>query len=864
MINLNSSERYNNQLNTPLTSRVDGRSFSERISSIEVVDLREPRESVSPTQTPVVGESFLSEVETGRVRQRSTPERSSGTFFDEIDTGQIPSVQSEFPTVGTGTSTEPNTDDPTPTIKYELRSRILDTMSGEGNSKIPNPLRDLNSHNYVITLGLLKTLDLLDPQQYRSTGNFEYVIARTSGGSLTNRWQTASELDAGGHAEYYIEDLEVDGVLGPNPNTGVTVGTSVSFTVTEPYSMGNFTQAIVGAARSQNYESYNKCPFCIKIDFVGWDEYGNIQKNEVTSPAYIPIIIINMEISVKGSGAEYSVTAVPLSELALSDHINRVHTTVNSSGSKVHQVLTTGETSITNVLNQRIEEIESVDAPKGDRYVICFPTNPDEVGEVVKRSPDSDQQGDIEIGSGRSTYDLLMEYATDESQMNDIGRSAVVDSHNHGGDQPSPIDGYYDAETDSMKYLNPSLERNFQFLQTQSITEAIKSVILQSKYAEETASQRSDDGLSEWFRIVVNTYVERNPDTETRLGRSPMIYVYSVIPYYADEAKNLPVNESPKNTQKLKDLALKSYQYIYTGKNEDVLDFDINFKFAYLQSIMSNLGQNTGPNAAGMANVATGDQKSATGSEVSETESSEEKELHGSVKEETDLQPNTMETRNVGIQYGIAAMFHDNIVNKVVDMVNAEMTIWGDPFFIPQQTGNWAGTLDSTVAGMTSNGSADYLRGEVLVTMDFKTYLDYSESTGMMQFESTIPQFSGLFMVWGATSTFSGGEFKQVLKMVRRTGQTEPETSGSATTLSQSAKSITDLGEIYASLAESAGNVLPPGIFGNLASLSNLYDPTNFSNAVEATTGTGPIAPTIEIDGTLFATSVGVFPSRGA
>ena len=77
------------------------------------------------------------------------------------------------------------------------------------------------------------------------------------------------------HAEYYLDNLNLDAVIAPNSNTGVALGTSITFDVVEPYSMGNFIEALIGSAASLGYENYINAPFCIKIEFMGYDEYGN-------------------------------------------------------------------------------------------------------------------------------------------------------------------------------------------------------------------------------------------------------------------------------------------------------------------------------------------------------------------------------------------------------------------------------------------------------------------------------------------------------------------------------------------------------------------------------------------------------------
>ena len=211
--------------------------------------------------------------------------------------------------------------------------------NGSAASKVPNPLREHNHYNYVITLGILDSDEFNFPSKYRSGGDFvqKYII-KSGGGNLAQRYTTFQE-EAGGedgktsHAEYYLDNLNLDAVIAPNSNTGVALGTSITFDVVEPYSMGNFIEALIGAAASLGYNNYVNAPFCLKIEFKGYDEYGNSTLTN-TTPAYVPIMITKVDFSVQAKGSEYMVKAVPYSESALDDNAQTSKVQINSVGSK--------------------------------------------------------------------------------------------------------------------------------------------------------------------------------------------------------------------------------------------------------------------------------------------------------------------------------------------------------------------------------------------------------------------------------------------------------------------------------------------------------------------------------------------------
>ena len=781
--------------------------------------------------------NFLNEVDTGGVEQPRS-------FLDEVVTDETPSLadaaRSKLTLVRHSLESYVGEVEDSLMRRIDEDYSILpNTTEWSSNkdayeSRLPNPLREHNGYNYVVTLGVLNAEELANPEIYRQRGTFNTVIAKTSGGDLDHRYQVFGEVydenrrgSNGSHAEYYIEDLEVEAVIAPNPNTGVALGTSVQFNVTEPYSMGNFSQAVIGASAVNGYASYSRAPYCLKIEFVGWDESGNLPGYQLSPPVYIPILIVNMEFSVTGEGSQYAVTAVAHSEMSLSDDINKVHTSINASGSTVHEVLTTGDKAVTNTLNERIMELEEegVILPS-DRYVICFPKDLEDITSVVSNvSGFSPDVSPMAVGSNGSVYETLLNYASDKSRMNKIGKSELVNEHGEGSDQDTA--SYVESYVDDTGTINRNTfatapsekKRNYQISQNDSITNMIEQVVNSCEYAKENSTEQREDGLSEWYRIYTYTFVETNPLSELQRGRPPMIYVYAVVPYYADSAKNLAPGKKPKNTKGLQELALKSYNYIYTGKNEDVLGFDINFKYAFIQTGLSNFAQNTGPVASGLGNLKTSSSAETSGSSAPEPEGTPSGELSAAYEEDPEYAGITTNSRSSDIREAIATQFHNNIVNRVADLVNAEMEIWGDPFFLPEQGGNWIGRDGGTLSGSNRNGRMDYTQGEVFVNVKFQTPLDYPVNGDTVEFIQDIPQFSGLFSVWAVTNTFSGGEFKQVLKMIRRAGQTDPETRGSGNLITESAKNIADIKQIQQALAGLDLDFLGTDVNSNLREL---------------------------------------------
>ena len=698
-----------------------------------------------------------------------------------------------------------------------LNNTFTPSSVGSTNSasKIPNPLRNHNGFNYTITLGVLDPEEYNNPEIYRSTGFKNYVIS-SSGGNLDKRYQVFDETGGGSsdHAEYYIDDIDLSSIVSPNTNTRMTLGTNLNFTVHEPYSMGNFVQAIIGSANDAGYASYTQAPFCLRIDFNGWNLGGTVDANFLQQPIFVPIQLINMEFAVSGQGSKYDVKAVPMSETGLSDNINKTKTSVRASGTFCHEVLETNDMSVTGVLNREIEDMEEAGAlAPYDRYIICFPknrqllkkalqagnisetaftTSPEEQ-ETQRRGytgPDDGLRGSfspkiITVSQPNQIYSVLKTFAEDTSSMNAIGKSPInEDTNSPGSSTEATVQAATDPESGLVDPGNQATQpsdkaRDYHFSQGEKLTDIIEKVILQTTYAAEKSTEESTNGLNKWFRIDTHVYIDDSPLTESTMGRRPKIYVYSILEYEIDEAVTASNNQRSKNSAGIRELAVKEYNYIYTGKNEDVLSFDINFNNAFMMAAYADLGMNTGgldPSNAKTNSSGNAKDKGAIHALPSDLKTTNE--ATGGVERITEVDL-SIATPSNDIRRKIAEVFHDKITKTNVDMVTAEMTILGDPYFIPQQTGNYVAATSSNPS-ITQDGTMNMLDQSVFCIINFRTPFDYQVKGATMEFPQIVTQFSGIFQVWAVDNNFSSGKFTQTLKLIRRKGQDDDATTGAS------------------------------------------------------------------------------------
>jgi hypothetical protein len=687
--------------------------------------------------------------------------------------------------------------------------------------RILNPLRDSNSNNYIITLGILDADQINNPSSYRTADGFKKVLLKSGGGlrssGYAKRIRTFSEGEE--DAEYFIEDLEVSAVICPNPNTSTALGTNVTFKIIEPYSMGKIIEAMMIGSQECGFSSYLEAPFCIKIEFLGWDENGE-KDAYITPPAYIPIRINKMDLNIGQQGSTYQCTAVPFNESALSDVANKTKVATSAYGDTVHAILETSKESVTYTVNGQIETLEDKKVIKGyDRYLICFPKTQQDLIKAIesktvdtstlKATQDADDQERRRRGVGEpvrnpnpnaaaasvpvistapNTYLFLKAWAENTANMNDFGLSPVVVDTRAGGDQSHGRAGaVINQETSTIQRDSPSnapseKSRKFNFTEGAKITDIITEVLMSSSYVQEQAAAPSQNGFKKHFRIETMVFVE--PDEggiQAQIGRPRKTYVYAVHPYWTYEARQLAPGQTPANVTQVKDQAKKEYNYYYTGQNEDVLDFDINFNLAFFQNIRSDIGQNSATSIS-QENTSTGPRPStviASSGDTPAPASNNGEAVPGVEYTASNRSVSSGGTRigtvDQSVKRAIAEEFHNRLINSPADMVTAEMTIWGDPYYIPSSVGNYSPAPGEPT--VTADGTMSYMRDEVFVVINFLTPLDYFMNGSTMDFPTYVRPFSGLYQVVTATSTFSAGTFKQLLKVIRVPGQNgEPGT----------------------------------------------------------------------------------------
>lgn len=686
------------------------------------------------------------------------------------------------------------------TVKDAVTGAISGIGAGFASSTlkpVPNPLSNYASYDCIIGLTVLTDNEFKNPDSTYMTGRLKNpMICKSAGVLPNNRVNTPY-----GKFEFYINNLTIESIIGFSDFKNSTLST-LDFEVFEPYSLFMFPLALQYAAEmAKPGSNWRDVIYLLTIEFRGNKENGTMQ-NIPGINKYIPIRLSDMSINSTERGTHYTVKAMAANDQAKTKEFMQVKTDVSIKGKTVQELLQTGPQSLQAVVNKRLKALKEQKKVVNDydEIVILFPeeiasdaapmstTGPTEQKSSATASPNaSSSDADIHKKLGVAYSDVNKTLVQSEGSCNAIGKASVGLGVNRKGKSPMGKPGdLYDEKTGLFKLdslqADPK-EGTANFAQTQDIQTIINEVIFASSFVNETleATKIDSRGMRDWWAIDTQVYYKSSTANIKKTGTASRIIVYRIIPYKARASMLASAQTKMKGFDVSANTVVKKYDYIYTGKNTEVIKFDIDFSFSFSNILAAD---------AGMSNI--DDKRSA------ETSQQLGKKVETSgVAEGNSLEKNAIPTQNKNLitkfptdnQGGlgqdtpytrIARAFH-NALTKNSDMISLEMEIMGDPFWIPQSgLGNYTSGKGPR-PGMTKDGSVDYQRTQIDIFVNFRTPIDINQTSGLYNFGASaktgpVVEFSGLYYVTNVTSVFNGGRFTQTLKGFRHQGYERTKT----------------------------------------------------------------------------------------
>ena len=614
---------------------------------------------------------------------------------------------------------------------------------------IPNPMHQFASWSYSWSLWWLDVVDFnrlqdapdVDSAMAWQPGPTSYVVAEDSGLYPDRRLPASAGLN------YNIQDVQLSTTFGLNKTTETSNLLSGSMTILEPYGVTFIDNLVAASWDGQQYNNYTQHPFMLQLDFHGYDDQGNQLPDTQTSiyRKRFPITLLAIKINISNKGAEYKVSFAPAGHTA--------HHEENAKTPKNFQI-------VAGTVKEFFDDFKK------------------QFNEYYRK----------EIKRGNAGYGDSIDFDIDQAILD----SSIVNPQEtpiKSADPNAP-----DVELSKSPWAIPA---------NTSIVKVITKIIAHSSWLIDQLGLENGKGAEDQTVItnLVKTLVQTKfqgidsagtkVDTTTvdNLRNSyPKAFTYKIHQYPSWKGAHPSQPSMPDSTP----YTIKSYNYLYTGQNIDIVDLKLQFDTTFYTSVLSYNRQL----AASQTTAQTGgDLKLSVGSAINLIPSSIGIGIPAlrSVGTATPYRvknivndPNTTTGLNTSTRSAAVVtsdVLKSNFSSLNGDMLKVDLTIVGDPTLLKQD--DWAyvpsptkSTIFNSWDTMSQSVFAKrfgHIRtdsGELIVSLTINTPLDIDTdytNNGLMAPQPWARQslFSGQYTILKVESRFEHGKFEQVLHLAR-------------------------------------------------------------------------------------------------
>lgn len=599
-------------------------------------------------------------------------------------------------------------------------------------AEIQNPLGKFATYNNLWTMYTTTTANF-NGGGYRDV--LENVILSSAGRYSDLRVQTLY-----GSPEFFINNIEMKTMIQPNSKSGNSIQTVITFDVFEPYSMGLFMQSCQAAAKNAGYENYlNDSPYVLKLEIQGQTTYSEF---ETLGPWYFCFKFTEMSFTSNESGSSYSVVTMPYNDVGFNSTVNTLHSDVKVVGESAYETLIGSPTnSIIEQLNLReMDKVKKGKAQFQDYYSIDF-VKPDGDGENVYADSANDGNFDFQADTKGGTEEFKR--AQDVYENDKVLREKVS--------------------------IDPK-KKTLSFSSSTSITGAIDAVLLMTRHARETgAGLRPPDaeGNYVWWRIDVDIKLLQYDEIR---GEHAKIYLYRIVPFKIHSSAFQSPGSAAQGIPALTDSVAKRYYYLYTGLNTEVLKWDLKFENLFYRVLGANPPESTGIQTNPGSNVSVaGDIVTVKSPPGAVNENSPEGMASRSAPSpQSSVNPHAGGAGVKDTIQKIADEFYHAALTHSTDMVNLDLEVQGDPYWLPESgQPNFHSPGGGTM--ISENGTMNYENRDIMIEMIFRTPYDTEGGTGLYKFmyAGQASPFGGIYKVTEVINHWKDNHFTCNIQGIR-------------------------------------------------------------------------------------------------
>lgn len=655
----------------------------------------------------------------------------------------------------------------------------------------PNPLREYANYIYNLSFHVIK------PEKYNRIATepgYEYVnddqtVLIASGGRRDDKvFQRHPEFKE----DFYFENLKITTVVGMNSRSRHSNAIEVNFTLIEPYGF-SLINRLLAVADQLKTKSWMQIPFMLQIDFMGNTDLGEALNPIPNQSKFLPVKLIGIKSKVTQRGAEYQVQCVPFNHQAFQETAVSTPAMFEVTATTIKDFFSTsgsaGEAeNIMRVKNAGKERQEQIAR---------------EISEETKKDPKSPRIADLQKESNALNKDIaatsyrvgsyaaaLNSYQNQLKQNNHIKVTEEVkfEFDPEFADSKIVFPKKTNATRTPMLTLNSpggiaairaqaglptagtdTTTEVFNINAGTSILEVISMAMKNSDFirnqfkdtaVEPADPQKAADDLGKpivWFKIVPVLKLKDFDNKRDVYAKEITYHVKKYVHY------NTKFRDAPKAQPSY---SCKEYHYMYTGKNEDILSFDIDFDVMFYTAITADRAKTQKDRTQPQDPQDNKDDAPAEAQSVS---------VANNVTQPVSGQADQVNPASVDSKATLINDFSKSMMSSSRgDMINVKLKIIGDPELIKQDDifknpANNPGKLeDATEPVDPKTQSLLYDFTEIFALLTFRTPVDWNPSNGEMKFENTeYSVFSGVYKIITVENEFTRGQFTQTLDLVR-------------------------------------------------------------------------------------------------
>lgn len=738
---------------------------------------------------------------------------------------------------------------------------------------ISNPLHDFQSYNAIFTMAAL-TLEEVNFPDLLYSREPQFPVAQSAGKTgpeVTVYKQAGLNLE---YLVDDVEIQSIVSPSKKNKHTQFTQMTFTvrePYSIGLFFQTLN-VQAV--RAANDGDANYLKAPYCLIIDFVGQDANGKTFKNAKLRKV-IPFNFTKAALRASAAGSIYECNAVPVSEYGLMTVNNTTKHDITMSGKTVYEMLQVGDNSLMGQLNfkgdkkdKAKKKDDKTTKPPADDYVIYFPYKTEKSvsqeqrkvilqdraikNEVVYDEPEQQRYSGAFTTAKRDTgvETLLGNNIVVTNEFDGVGGQGIRVFQSVDGEDAEAGASFLGNEIGEAKMhisegnmaiigkTFPEFKENYDkvkktftrdkitlnlkemtlsFAKGSYITDIIETVILLSEYSLKLTKSPEELpnvplGHKPWFRIVTKCFELKDSFVQKITKQNPKLCVYSVIPFPVPDELFIGPDQYPAGVTEIRNNIVKGFNYIYTGLNTDILDFQLDYNFAFYDSVSEKTNKTANSSAANedfkaenSATVIRSKRFEVRGQDPALKNSSGAL----SVRPQDQIDAADEGTENESPELKIAREMNKRIINSNVDLLHLDMQIIGDPYFLPS-----SGMMNSdevirtyvdprsfytadgqiTATGQAfgnGRGELNHINRLCYVEVSFQTPIDLQPDGNNFIFPNNgsyrngygesvkLGEFSGLYRVYKIVNSFRQGKFEQTLTLIRSASMASDAKEGS-------------------------------------------------------------------------------------